>query len=56
MKRLITWMYLKFVFLPNLKKLQEKEDSRMYYMPSRVDPHWYKLEQALYEKKNNTLH
>ena len=49
-------MYLKYVFLPNLKRVQEEQDSKATYTTARVDPNWYRLEQALYEKKFNTLH
>ena len=54
MKKLISYLYIKYVFLPELKRLQG--ETRIRYHVERVDPHWNRIEAALYEKSFSTLH
>jgi hypothetical protein len=53
---IVTYLYLRLVFLPQLKKRQVEEDSNIVYLPQAVDANWNKIECALYEKQFNTLH
>lgn len=39
----ITWLYIKYVFLPDLKEIQEKSDD------------WHDIRQAMDDKRFNTL-
>lgn len=52
----ITWLYLRIVFLPLLKKAQNEENSNVIYLPRAVDHNWARIESAMLEKRYNTLH
>jgi len=56
MKDFITWLYVKYVFLPDLKKMQEAEDTIAEFQVQRVDKNWDRIERALYEKRFNVTH
>lgn len=56
MKSFITWLYIKYVFLPDLEELRKEEETDAYFDVSRVDPNWNRIERALVERLYNTLH
>lgn len=56
MKRLLTWLYIKYVFLPGMEKVRAEEDSEAYFLVERCDPNWKKIAAAEYEKTFSTIH
>ena len=56
MKRFITWLYVKYVFIPGLRQAQEEDGTDSYFLVERCDPHWDELAKLEYEKHFSTIH
>jgi len=49
---------MQYVLLPHLKELREEEEERTdkEVQTRYMTKEWYRLQQAIYEKKHNTIH
>ena len=56
MKKLITWLYVKYVFIPGLKRLRKETDSKAYFLVERCDDNWPRIQEALEEGYYETHH
>jgi len=56
-KYFVTWLYLRVVFIPDMKKAIEEEelDPNIKLIPEKVDKNWHEIQRALYEKRFFTL-